>query len=79
MFPNGRVLTSESDDLLPVEIVKQPRVDLPRELNKRRKMEVFQMLRSVARHLTHLIKELIQQLDVDKHRGGISQLFGNDV
>ena len=33
MLPDRRVLASESDNLLPIEVVEQPRVDFPRELN----------------------------------------------
>ena len=37
MFPDGRVLTSESDNLLPVEVIEQPRIDLSWELKKKQR------------------------------------------
>lgn len=79
MLLDSRVLTSESDNLLPVEIIKQPRVDLPRELKKTVadiRQERWTITRRVSRHL---VEELIQQLNVDEHRGGVGQLLSDDV
>ena len=77
MFPNIWVLASESDNLPPIEIIKQPRVDLPRELaNVERLSEV--LLNSEA-YPTHLIEELVQQFDIDEHRRIVSQLVRDDI
>lgn len=77
MFPDSRVLTSESNDLFPIEIIKQPRIDLPREL--KREVDVGQTGTLTGRVLHYLIEELIQQFDVNKHRGSVSQLLRDDI
>ena len=77
MFPNIWVLASESDNLPPIEIIKQPRVDLPRELANVERLSGV-LLNSEA-YPTHLIEELVQQFDIDEHRRIISQLVRDDI
>ena len=57
VFPDIWVLASESDNLPPIEIIKQPRVDLSRELiNIERLSDV---LLNSETYPTHLIEELV--------------------
>lgn len=59
MFPDSRILTSESDNLLPIEIIKQPRIDLSRELKEEWRWTSIRWGINANHTHTHLIEELI--------------------
>ena len=73
--PYARILSRELDNLFPIEIVNQSRVDFARKL-----VDVKALVCTHAMScLSHLVEEVIQKLDIDKHRGCMRQFVSDDV
>lgn len=68
MFSNLRVLQRKLLDLVAVQVVQNPGIDLAREL----------MSASSKRKEAHLVEELFEQLDVDEHCTRVREFLGND-
>lgn len=68
MPSNLRVLQRKPFDLVPIQVIQDPGVNLAGELASA----------AAIVSVTHLVEELFQQLDVDEHGAGVRKLLGDD-
>lgn len=73
MPSHHRIFAGELDYFGAIKVVKESRVNFSREL------VYFEHIARCSLENAHLIKELIQELDVNEHCRGIGEFVGHDV